>query len=83
MCLAIPMQVCSIEKNGTGICEVDGIRQEVDLSLVSETGVGDHVIVHAGYAIEKLDEEEARQRIALFADLAAQGQAQDRPVESL
>jgi hydrogenase expression/formation protein HypC len=65
MCLAIPGQ----------IREIDGVRARVemqgnfitaDLSLVDDPAPGDWVLVHAGFAIEKLDPEEARETLALF-----------------
>ncbi len=78
MCLAVPMKIIEIRDDGMGIGELDGARHEVDLSLVKEPRVGDYVIVHAGYAIERLDEEEAGERLALFAELAAAWQAQSK-----
>ncbi len=70
MCLAVPMRIQEIRPDGMGIGELAGTRHEVDLSLVKAPGVGDYVIVHAGYAIEKLDENEAGERLALFKELA-------------
>ncbi|MBF0624433.1 MAG: HypC/HybG/HupF family hydrogenase formation chaperone [Magnetococcales bacterium] len=70
MCLAIPMEVVAIEADGSGWVMLDGLRQRVGLELV-EARVGDHVLVHAGYAIETLDLAEAEARLALFRDLAA------------
>jgi hydrogenase expression/formation protein HypC len=69
MCLAIPMRIREIRADKMGIGELDGAEHEVDLSLVADPRVGDFVIVHAGYAIEKLDEKEADERIALFGEL--------------
>ena len=65
MCLAIPGQIQSIE--GTeplqrkGRVSFGGVIKEVSLAYVPEVGVGDYVIVHVGFAISKLDEQEARQ----------------------
>ena len=59
-----------------GIGELDGAEHDVDLSLVPDPRVGEYVIVHAGYAIEKLDQKEADERIALFRELAASWEAQ-------
>lgn len=75
MCLAIPMQVAQLEADGLGVAELEGVRQKVDLSLVGPVQVGDYVIIHAGYAIEKLDLAEARTRLELFRELAAAWQA--------
>lgn len=71
MCLAIPMRVTEIRDDGTGVAEIDGTRHDVNLSLVSDPAHGDYVVVHAGFAIEKLDRQEADERLALFAELAA------------
>ena len=69
MCLAIPMKVAQIDVDGLGVADLDGVRHEVDLSLIGPVQVGDYVIIHAGYAIGKLDEVEALERIALFKEL--------------
>jgi hydrogenase expression/formation protein HypC len=71
MCLAVPMQIQEIRADGMGIGDLDGVQHDVDLSLVADPRVGDYIIVHAGYAIEKLDRQEADERIALFKELAA------------
>jgi hydrogenase expression/formation protein HypC len=70
MCLAVPMRVVECWPEGSGLAELDGVRREINLSLV-EAELGDYVIVHAGFAIEKLDRAEADARLALFAELAA------------
>lgn len=54
----------------TGTAELDGARYPVNLSLLDEVRVGDYVIVHAGFAIERLDEREAEERLALFEEMA-------------
>ena len=65
MCLGIPAKV--VEKtNGAGIAEIGGVKREVDLRLVEEAKVGDYVILHAGFAIQKLDEEEAKETLELL-----------------
>jgi hydrogenase expression/formation protein HypC len=71
MCLAIPMRIQDIRTDGMGVGDLDGTQHEVDLSLVADPRIGDYIIVHAGYAIEKLDQQEADERIALFRELAA------------
>ena len=71
MCLAVPMKVVELREDGCGVADLDGSRQAVDLSLVSDPRVGDFVIVHAGFAIERLDPEEADARLALFAQMAS------------
>lgn len=70
MCLAVPMKLLDIARNGLGVAELDGVTHSVDLSLIDQPAAGDYVIVHAGFAIEKLDTEEAEARIDLFGELA-------------
>ncbi|MBF0423747.1 MAG: HypC/HybG/HupF family hydrogenase formation chaperone [Magnetococcales bacterium] len=70
MCLAIPMEIIAINEDGSGVVSLDGVRLSVGLMLVEDPQVGEHVLVHAGYAIEKLDTTEAKIRLKLFADLA-------------
>ncbi len=71
MCLAVPMKLIEVETSGSGTADLNGTRYEVDLSLVEEPAVGDFVIVHAGYAIERLDKEEAEARLDLFRQMGA------------
>ncbi|GAM08725.1 hydrogenase expression/formation protein HypC [Geobacter sp. OR-1] len=69
MCLGVPMQVVSIE--GTdAVAEIDGVRREASLMLLDEEVViGDYVIVHAGFAISKLDEAEALETLAMMREM--------------
>ena len=75
MCLAVPMTVVALDGRGGGAVALEGVRREVRFDLVEAIEVGDVVIVHAGYAIEVLDAEEAEARMALFAKLAAHYEA--------
>ena len=63
MCLAIPAKIISINKN-SAVIESLGVEKEVDITLLPDAKNGDYVIVHAGFAIQVIDREEA---------LAAQG----------
>jgi hydrogenase expression/formation protein HypC len=67
MCLAVPMKLVSIQGNA-GIVELDGVRLEAGLDLIEDAQVGDYLIVHAGYAIQKLDAQEAQRTIELFRE---------------
>lgn len=69
MCLAVPMRLVRRDEN-FGVAEVGGIEREIGLQLVDEVAVGDFVIVHAGFAIQKLDEEAAQETLALFEEMA-------------
>lgn len=69
MCLAIPAQVLSLDQNAdTAVVSVDNVRVDISLALVDDVKVGDYVLVHVGYALNKIDEDEARQTLALFAE---------------
>ena len=68
MCLAIPMQIVEI-KDKKGIVEIGGVQREVGLQLLKQVKIGDYVIVHAGFAIQILDEKEAKETIALFEEM--------------
>lgn len=70
MCLAVPMKVVELRDDGKGVAELGGSRHVVDLSLVSDAQLGAYVIVHAGFAIETLDQAEADATLALFDQIA-------------
>ena len=69
MCVAVPMQVTCIEGD-LAMTEVDGVKREANLMLLDQdVKVGDFVIVHAGFAISRLDEDEARETLALMREM--------------
>lgn len=68
MCLGIPAKVVRINDQ-TAAVEVSGVMKEIGLHLVDDIVVGDYVIVHAGYAINKINEEEARETLQLLRRL--------------
>lgn len=69
MCLAIPAQVIELREGDDAVVDLAGVRKEISLALVEDVVVGDYVIVHVGYALNKLDPEEAEKTLALFADM--------------
>ena len=71
MCLAIPAQVVALPDAGTALIDIGGVRKRVSLALVEDVGVGDYVIVHVGFALSKLDPDEAARTLALFAQASA------------
>jgi hydrogenase expression/formation protein HypC len=69
MCLGIPGRVIEIRDDGvlpTGVVDFDGIRKEACLVYAPEAAVGDYVIVHVGFAISRVDEEEAIRTLAVL-----------------
>ena len=58
MCLAVPLRLTEIN-GASGVGEFDGVRRKVQLTFVPNAKVGDYVIVHAGFAVEIMDEEQA------------------------
>ncbi len=70
MCIAIPSKIVSIDRK-TAVVDVDGVRREASLVLVSDASVGDYVIVHAGFAIQILDEAAAKESLSLLREAAA------------
>jgi hydrogenase expression/formation protein HypC len=69
MCLAIPALVKSIEGNEAE-AEIGGISRRVSLRLTPEAKTGDYVLVHTGYAISILDQEEAKETLRIFEEIA-------------
>lgn len=67
MCLALPVKVIELGAGDTAIVDLGGVRKEISLALLDEVNVGDYVILHVGYALSKLDPEEAAKTLALFA----------------
>lgn len=78
MCLGVPGQVVRVERNDLGmtmgVVKFGGISKEVCLMYTPEADVGDWVLVHVGFAISKLDEEQARE---IFATLQEMGDLAD------
>jgi hydrogenase expression/formation protein HypC len=68
MCLAIPARVIDIDHAETALVDVGGVRKRISLSLVENVVPGDYVIVHVGFALARLDPDEAERTLALFAE---------------
>ncbi len=69
MCLAIPARVAELLDNDGAVVELGGVRKEISLALVDGVAAGDYVIVHVGYALNRLEPEEAEKTLQLFAEL--------------
>jgi len=70
MCLAIPSKIVKIEDNVATI-DVDGVQREASLLLIDNPKIGDYVIVHAGFAINKINEEHALESLKLMREAAS------------
>ena len=75
MCLAIPVRVIELREGEMAVVDLDGIRKEISLALVDDVRVGDYVILHVGYALARLDADEAERTLALFASAAPEAAA--------
>ena len=72
MCLAVPMQIQSVD-GFNAVCEARGVRREVSLFMIQDQQIepGDHVLVHVGYAIQKVSAAEAAEAWELFDEILA------------
>ena len=69
MCLAIPARVVELLPDEMAVVELSGVRKDISLAMVEEVAAGDYVIVHVGFALSKLDADEAEKTLALFAEM--------------
>lgn len=69
MCLAVPGKVVSLGENGRATVDMLGVTREASLRLVPDAQVGDYVLVHAGFGIQVVDPEEARETIELLQQM--------------
>ena len=69
MCLAIPVCIEEILTGDMALVDIGGIKKPISIALVDDIKVGDYVILHVGYALSKLDPEEAKKTLALFREL--------------
>jgi hydrogenase expression/formation protein HypC len=70
MCIGFPGIIISIDEDNYAIIDISGTRREVCLDIVDETvAVGDYVITHAGYAIHRIDEESAKEKLSALQEL--------------
>ena len=70
MCLAIPAQIVQLLDSENAVVDMGGVRKMISTALVDTLCVGDYVIVHVGFALSRLDPEEAAETLRLFAELA-------------
>ncbi len=68
MCLAVPAKVIEVFADERATVDLDGVQVQVSLALVDDVVVGDYVIVHVGYALNRLDPDEAARTLELFEE---------------
>ena len=72
MCLAVPVKIEEITGPNTAVGVMSGVRRTIDISLIDDPQPGEYVLLHAGFAIERIDEDEALRTLTLFRDIAGQ-----------
>lgn len=69
MCLALPAKIVAIDEDtDMATVALGEVKKDVSLALVEDAGVGDYVLIHVGYALNKVSPEEAQQTLELFAE---------------
>ncbi len=68
MCLALPAKVVEMHEGDMATVSLEGVRKRVSVALLDDLAVGDHVLVHVGYALHKVSEEEAARTLKLMAE---------------
>ncbi len=81
MCLAVPLRLVSVNDTDA-VGEVGGIQREVSIMMTPDAKVGDYVIVHAGFAIQILDQQEAEENLELLRQIGAAAEAKQDEVRS-
>jgi hydrogenase expression/formation protein HypC len=69
MCLGVPARIIEVKSPYLGRADVAGVTRDVGLQLIENPAVGDWVLIHAGYAINRMDEDQARETIGLLEEL--------------
>ena len=69
MCIAWPMRIVELLESPYATAEIDGINRRVSLRLLDNVNVGDHVLVHAGFAIEKIERQKALEQLKIMEEL--------------
>ena len=73
MCLAVPAKIIKLIDRQNALCDFNGIEKEVNVSLIENPAAGDWVIVHVGFALNRIDSAQARQTQELLKSIAAEG----------
>ena len=69
MCLALPVEIMSVNaKDDTAVVSLNGIKKEISIALIEDAAEGDFVLLHVGYALNKISPEEAERTLAIMAE---------------
>ncbi len=72
MCIAFPGKILTLDEDNLAVIDINGTQREICLDIVDENcAVGDYVICHAGYAIHRIDEQQAGESLALLQELTS------------
>ena len=80
MCLSVPVRVLEVQDRSWATVDMGGVTKRVSIDLVEDVSVGDYVLLHVGFAIQKVDEDEAQKTLALFDEMLAL--ASDEPADA-
>lgn len=69
MCLAIPAKVEAVEADDMAVVAIENVRKRISTALLDDVDTGDYVLVHVGYALHRLSEEEAQKTLSLMAQV--------------
>lgn len=72
MCLAIPAEVTKLLPDEMAVVSIDGVSKEISVALIENLAVGDYVIIHVGYALTKIDAQEAQRTLELLREIGAE-----------
>jgi hydrogenase expression/formation protein HypC len=68
MCLAVPVEIIEVLPDGMARVSLDGVSKVISVALLDAVAVGDHVVLHVGHALARIDADEARRTLALLAE---------------
>ncbi|HWP95677.1 MAG TPA: HypC/HybG/HupF family hydrogenase formation chaperone [Syntrophomonadaceae bacterium] len=74
MCLGVPGKIIELKEHNVGVVDIQGNQVSISVALTPEVEVGQHVLVHAGFAMEIIDEEEALKTMALLEEMMSYGE---------
>lgn len=79
MCLSIPSKVVVIDEDNVATVDTMGVKRQVSLDLMpDEVSVGDYILIHVGFAMSKIDEEEARQSLQMYQEILEAMEEEER-----